>query len=302
MFWRRSRNSAQVAATSQPGLRRGASCDDVVVNLTAFETFFPEKRLFFLEGNEVFITTPRSRDVFRRAGRLWAAHDDQPTVGRPPPCSTPVASAERQTSRCRTSSAPRALNWAVPFDLRGRRSRRPSMKAHVALRIADRLRGRCAPGGGAGRRLHPSVSPRTAGIFAVARLLYEASVRWPMVGVLPRHPDPPSRRRRRGAGHADVAPAECQRQDRLGCTAHGQRRRRQQGRRRSFTALAYVPSREWRHSASIDYVDAGLDIADPGFTSSSNDGQQHPLARPIQPFPRADLSAQRSRLQPAGGP
>jgi hypothetical protein len=34
--------------------------DDVVVNLTAFETFFPEKRLFFLEGNEVFNTTPRS--------------------------------------------------------------------------------------------------------------------------------------------------------------------------------------------------------------------------------------------------
>ena len=34
--------------------------DNVVLNLTAFETFFPEKRLFFLEGNEVFQTTPRS--------------------------------------------------------------------------------------------------------------------------------------------------------------------------------------------------------------------------------------------------
>ena len=34
--------------------------DDVVLNLTAFETFFPEKRLFFLESNEVFNTTPRS--------------------------------------------------------------------------------------------------------------------------------------------------------------------------------------------------------------------------------------------------
>ena len=34
--------------------------DDVVVNLTAYETFFPEKRLFFLEGNEVFSTTPRT--------------------------------------------------------------------------------------------------------------------------------------------------------------------------------------------------------------------------------------------------
>ena len=34
--------------------------DDVVLNLTAFETFFPEKRVFFLEGNEVFESTPRS--------------------------------------------------------------------------------------------------------------------------------------------------------------------------------------------------------------------------------------------------
>jgi hypothetical protein len=34
--------------------------DNVVLNLTAFETFFPEKRLFFLEGNEIFATSPRA--------------------------------------------------------------------------------------------------------------------------------------------------------------------------------------------------------------------------------------------------
>ncbi|MEM7003956.1 MAG: DUF5916 domain-containing protein, partial [Pseudomonadota bacterium] len=34
--------------------------DDVVVNLTALETFFPEKRLFFLEGNEVFEANNRA--------------------------------------------------------------------------------------------------------------------------------------------------------------------------------------------------------------------------------------------------
>jgi len=34
--------------------------DDVVLNLSAAETFFPEKRLFFLEGNEIFDTSPRS--------------------------------------------------------------------------------------------------------------------------------------------------------------------------------------------------------------------------------------------------
>ena len=34
--------------------------DEVVLNLTALEVFFPEKRLFFLEGNEIFVTSPRA--------------------------------------------------------------------------------------------------------------------------------------------------------------------------------------------------------------------------------------------------
>ena len=56
--WRPSTN-LQLTATLNPDFGAVES-DDVVVNLTAFETFFPEKRLFFLEGNEVFITTLRS--------------------------------------------------------------------------------------------------------------------------------------------------------------------------------------------------------------------------------------------------
>ena len=57
--WRPSSN-LQVTATLNPDFGAVES-DDVVVNLTAFETFFPEKRLFFLEGREVFATTPRSQ-------------------------------------------------------------------------------------------------------------------------------------------------------------------------------------------------------------------------------------------------
>ena len=59
IFWRPSTNF-QVTATANPDFGAVES-DDVIVNLTAFETFFPEKRLFFLEGNEVFRTTPRGR-------------------------------------------------------------------------------------------------------------------------------------------------------------------------------------------------------------------------------------------------
>ena len=58
LFWRPSSN-LQLTATLFPDFGT-VELDDVVINLTAFETFFPETRLFFLEGNEVFVTSPRS--------------------------------------------------------------------------------------------------------------------------------------------------------------------------------------------------------------------------------------------------
>jgi len=59
VFWRPSSNM-QVSATLNPDFGNVES-DDVVVNLTAFEVFFPEKRSFFLEGQDIFNTTPRSQ-------------------------------------------------------------------------------------------------------------------------------------------------------------------------------------------------------------------------------------------------
>ena len=58
-FSYRPSSNLQITGTVNPDFGAVES-DDVVVNLTAFETFFPEKRLFFLEGNEVFVTSPRS--------------------------------------------------------------------------------------------------------------------------------------------------------------------------------------------------------------------------------------------------
>jgi hypothetical protein len=58
IFWRPSTN-LQLTATLNPDFGNVES-DEVIVNLSAFETFFPEKRLFFQEGTEVFDTTPRS--------------------------------------------------------------------------------------------------------------------------------------------------------------------------------------------------------------------------------------------------
>ena len=64
VFWRPSSNF-QLTGSLLPDFG-AAEADDVDVNLTANETFFPERRLFFLEGREVFDATPRAAP--RRGG------------------------------------------------------------------------------------------------------------------------------------------------------------------------------------------------------------------------------------------
>jgi hypothetical protein len=59
-FWRPTPN-LQVTATLYPDFGQ-VEADDVVVNLSAFETFFPEKRLFFLESQDIFVTNSRGGD------------------------------------------------------------------------------------------------------------------------------------------------------------------------------------------------------------------------------------------------
>jgi hypothetical protein len=61
LFWRPSTNF-QLTGTVNPDFGSVES-DDVVVNLTADETFFPEKRLFFQEGREIFQISGRRADA-----------------------------------------------------------------------------------------------------------------------------------------------------------------------------------------------------------------------------------------------
>lgn len=60
IFWRPTSNF-QVSTTLNPDFGN-VEADNVVVNLTAIEPFFPERRAFFLEGNEIFNTSPRSQN------------------------------------------------------------------------------------------------------------------------------------------------------------------------------------------------------------------------------------------------
>lgn len=59
LFWRPLSN-LQLSATVNPDFGNVES-DNVVVNLSSFENFFPERRQFFLEGQEIFNTSPRAR-------------------------------------------------------------------------------------------------------------------------------------------------------------------------------------------------------------------------------------------------
>ena len=58
IYWRPTTNTL-LSGTLNPDFGTVES-DDVVVNLTAFEVFFPERRVFFQEGQEIFNTSPRS--------------------------------------------------------------------------------------------------------------------------------------------------------------------------------------------------------------------------------------------------
>jgi hypothetical protein len=69
LYWRPNANM-QLSATLNPDFGNVES-DDVIVNLTAFETFYPEKRPFFLESNDIFVTSPRS--AVRGAGASTGA-------------------------------------------------------------------------------------------------------------------------------------------------------------------------------------------------------------------------------------
>ncbi len=86
VFWRPTQG-LQVTAALNPDFGAVES-DDVVINLTARETFFPEKRLFFLEGSEIFTTTARGQiTAFRSStttGSSAGARQTKESFVRPP--------------------------------------------------------------------------------------------------------------------------------------------------------------------------------------------------------------------------
>lgn len=94
LFWRPSSNF-QMTATLNPDFG-SAEADDVDVNLTASETFFPEKRLFFQEGQEIFNTSARSNGS---TGKRFTILNTRRIGGRPRSPELPAGVSLSQRER-----------------------------------------------------------------------------------------------------------------------------------------------------------------------------------------------------------
>ena len=258
LFWRPSTNF-QIAATANPDFGAVES-DDVVVNLTAFETYFAEKRLFFLEGNEVFETTPRSRPSNRGtpsggARTTLSTYRPTPTtlvntrrIGGPPRIDVPdgVEAEGAELGR--------------PTDLLGAAKitgQHGGWRYGVLTAFEDDVR-RAAKRGDQPIRL-----TQDGRDFGVARLLYQRSgagrISAGYIGTLTRHAD----------DDAVVHGLDAHLLSPNGkLTWDGQLMSSAVEGERGYGVLmdaAYVPNQRWRHSLAFDYVDAKLDISDLGF-------------------------------------
>ena len=107
--WRPAPNM-QVSGAVNPDFGAVES-DDVVVNLTAYETYFPEKRFFFLEGSEVFQTTPRSAQM-RGSSFSGSGARVAPSTYNPEP--TAVVNTRRIGGAARHLDVPDGITIAGP--------------------------------------------------------------------------------------------------------------------------------------------------------------------------------------------
>ena len=244
--------------------------DDVVVNLTAFETFFPEKRLFFLEGNETFITSPRS-DINRYNSRPQGTGARQtPLTFEPEP--TTLLNTRRIGGAANHIEIPdgvevSGIERSRPTDLLGAVKvvgQTGAIRYGVLAAFEDdvELKGTVT---GTGEAIDIVGDGRK---FGVVRALYEST----------------------GAGRKSLGyigtmvtlPGE----DAMvhGIDAHilsaGGKWRydgqyifsdvaSEQGQG-VFNDLTYVPNRNWIHRMSLDYLDERLNVSDLGFISRND--------------------------------
>jgi hypothetical protein len=259
LFWRPSSN-LQLTATLKPDFGT-VELDDLVVNLTAFETFFPEKRLFFLEGNEIFVTSPRAQprgssgrpgarglpDTFflppttllntRRIGGAPLPPDIPPGVEVP---DTELSQPSELLGAFKTTGKAGALQYG----------------AMLAAEDNTTFRARTEEG-------NPIELEQDGRDFGIVRLLYEhrtagrKAIGW--MSTIAAHPDRDATTHGmdlhyRNPGSQVIWDAQLLHSNIDGDKGYG-----------GYADLNYIPRRGHLHRFSFDYLDDKLDINDLGF-------------------------------------
>jgi len=258
IYWRPSSN-LQLTATVNPDFGNVES-DDVVVNLTAFETFFPEKRSFFLEGSEIFVTTPRAEvNNFSGGGSRFRM---EPTT---------LVNTRRIGGAARTPDLPddveiEGIELSKPTELIGAAKvtgQQGKFRYGVLAAIEDDTVFEATRNGAKYRARQDGRD------FSVARLLYEdtstggrRSVGW--IGTRVAHPEEDAQVH--GVDVHYLSPNKKWLWDlqlmhsEVGETSGAG----------GFVDVKYIPKRGITHKVKFDYLDDTLDITDLGFISRND--------------------------------
>lgn len=251
IFWRPTSNT-QFSASLNPDFGNVES-DDVVVNLSAFETFFAEKRSFFLEGQDIFNTSPRSQGARGPGGPTTMLNTRR--IGGSALYTVPTGASFVATD----ISAPTDLIGAVKFTGQNGNWRYGTL---VASEDDSEIRATLSNGA----RVKLEAEGRD---FTVGRLLYEdtsgggrRSIGW--MGTNIAHPDVDATVNGIDLHYfsADakwVADAQVLHSDTGTASGSG-----------GFADVIYQPQRGVQHRVAATYLDDEIDINDMGFLSRND--------------------------------
>lgn len=247
IFWRPSTNF-QMTATINPDFG-SAEADDVVVNLTASETFFPEKRLFFQEGQEIFNVTSRANGS---SGKRFTILNTRRIGGRPR--SPDLDPGESLTARQRITNAD--LIGAVKATGQLGRVRYGLLSA-----VEDETRYNVG-----GQRIEQEGRD-----FTAFRVLYEDAAGGAAyrglgyIGTLVAHPD--SDAEVHAVDYRYLTQGGIWSFDGAVVTSDSDENGQGYG---TFTDIVYSPRQGFKHTLNLTYLDDTIDINDFGYQDRNN--------------------------------
>ena len=245
--WRPS-SDFRMTATLNPDFGN-VEADDVIVNLSAFETFYPEKRLFFQEDQEIFVTSPRA-NPYRRSSTPPFLLLHTRRIGGPP-----------QRPRLQDGRAVEEAAFARPTELLGAAKltgQRGNLRWGMVAAIEDETAFTATDSTGRRERLRQDGRD-----FEAVRVLYERSEGpYRAIGWMSTHAD-----RLDGEAHVQALDGHFQNTD-GSWRADGQLVSSNVVDTRGyggFVDVVWSPRQGLSHSLSMDHFDADLELNDMGY-------------------------------------